>query len=303
MADLPRLKSPEIDTRPQSRDKCRWSHWYPRAKYDGHERMNLTVSVIAELLIDLAFALIPRRRPDAHRLEQVKLIAHRGNCGQSSTPENTRAAFDEALTCGAWGIEFDVRWTADDVAIICHDAIIPLSGNRVLNVEQTRAADLGHLAPHIPTLASILSAYRGRTHFMIEVKLRAGGLLPVHIDSLQSHLQEFSPGADYHLLGLDRDILDAFDFIPKSARIAVGGWNSAQMSEITLTHGYGATAGHYLLFSDARVARHHTHGQKVGTGFIRSRQSLFREVNRGVDWIFTNHTAHLAKILRSEYSN
>jgi hypothetical protein len=36
----------------------------------------------------------------------------------------------------------------------------------------------------------------------------------------------------------------------------------------------------------------------VGTGFADSRRCLYREVNRGVDWIFSNRAADMQAVCR-----
>jgi glycerophosphoryl diester phosphodiesterase len=36
----------------------------------------------------------------------------------------------------------------------------------------------------------------------------------------------------------------------------------------------------------------------VGTGYVRTPNCLFRELNRGVDWIFSNHAAEVQALLR-----
>jgi glycerophosphoryl diester phosphodiesterase len=47
------------------------------------------------------------------------IIAHRG--ASAFAPENTFAAFSEAIECGADGIEFDVRLARDGVPVVFHD--------------------------------------------------------------------------------------------------------------------------------------------------------------------------------------
>ena len=47
------------------------------------------------------------------------IIAHRG--ASAAAPENTMAAFREAIAVGADGIEFDVRLSRDGVAVVIHD--------------------------------------------------------------------------------------------------------------------------------------------------------------------------------------
>ena len=54
------------------------------------------------------------------------IIGHRG--ASAVAPENTVAAFREALAVGADGIEFDVRLTRDGVPVVIHDSTLRRTG-------------------------------------------------------------------------------------------------------------------------------------------------------------------------------
>ena len=54
------------------------------------------------------------------------IIGHRG--ASAVAPENTTAAFREALAVGADGIEFDVRLTRDSVPVVIHDSTLRRTG-------------------------------------------------------------------------------------------------------------------------------------------------------------------------------
>src|SRR4051812_16710031 len=69
---------------------------------------------------DTVMGLWPRPKPDAEKLKAVKVVAHRGYCGQGMK-ENTLPAFRAAMGLGAWGIEFDLRWTSDGTPVVHHD--------------------------------------------------------------------------------------------------------------------------------------------------------------------------------------
>ena len=45
------------------------------------------------------------------------------------------------------------------------------------------------------------------------------------------------------------------------------------------------------------IDRHRAAGQEVGTGMIASKRCLFREINRGVKWIFSNSAVELQAVL------
>ena len=48
------------------------------------------------------------------------------------------------------------------------------------------------------------------------------------------------------------------------------------------------------------VKQHLDCGQNIGVGYPRSKNNLFREINRGVEWIFCNDAVGLSNILRAE---
>src|SRR5205085_1804677 len=50
------------------------------------------------------------------------VVAHRGD--PSASPENTLAAFEDALAAGADAVEFDVRLSADGFPVVIHDAFV-----------------------------------------------------------------------------------------------------------------------------------------------------------------------------------
>ena len=71
---------------------------------------------------------------------QPLILGHRG--ASSVAPENTLAAFSRAITDGADGIEFDVRLSLDQVAVVIHDSNLKRTGMVDKLVGQSTAADL-----------------------------------------------------------------------------------------------------------------------------------------------------------------
>jgi len=74
------------------------------------------------------------------------IIGHRG--ASATAPENTMAAFRQALDAGADGIEFDVRLTRDRVPVVIHDDNLKRTGSRServaeLSFEEIRKIDVG----------------------------------------------------------------------------------------------------------------------------------------------------------------
>ena len=67
----------------------------------------------------------------------------------------------------------------------------------------------------------------------------------------------------------------------------------------TLNMGYGAISGQFMLLNDKRLKLSKKNKLITGTGFIETRGALYHEINRGIDWIFTNHPLRLKKYLES----
>ncbi len=70
----------------------------------------------------------------------AKIIAHRGLSGLKI--ENTKDAFMSAAERSYWGIEADLRRTADGQFIICHDQTLTRISKSNLNVEESQLQDL-----------------------------------------------------------------------------------------------------------------------------------------------------------------
>jgi|GEM_PF-216278 len=73
-------------------------------------------------------------------MKKPLIIAHRGV--SALAPENTLAAFRQAVECGAEGLEFDVQLSKDDVPVIIHDFDLKRLGRRDGFVKDFTAEEL-----------------------------------------------------------------------------------------------------------------------------------------------------------------
>ena len=110
------------------------------------------------------------------------LLGHRGARFRADIPENTFASFDLCLQQGCDGFEFDVRRTADEVPVVCHDGAF-----RDLELAQTQERDLAawQAQGFLPTLEQVLRRYAPRCFLDIEIK--DPGLEPQVLDILRRH--------------------------------------------------------------------------------------------------------------------
>jgi hypothetical protein len=106
-------------------------------------------------------------------------------------------------------------------------------------------------------------------------------------------LDRLDPVADFHLMGLHPDMFGCFAFLPAAAFLPIARIRIDRLSRMAAERGWGGIAGHYLPITRGWLNRHHGLGQGIGTGFVDSPRCLFREVGRGVDWIFSNRAAQM----------
>ena len=155
--------------------------------------------LLAAWLLAACSATAPTPKPD------FDLQAHRG--GRALAPENTLAAFDNAMEMGVTTLELDIGLTADGVVVISHDTVLNPEHTRdangafltakgpairALTLAQLQAYDVGRIDPasnygkqfalqvprdgeRIPTLAALFERVRARgaaqLRFNIETKL------------------------------------------------------------------------------------------------------------------------------------
>lgn len=235
-----------------------------------------------------------RRRHPA--LPQARLIAHRGAWKERGCLENTFAAFDRARESGVWGIEFDVRFTKDDVAVVHHDETLLRTFGRPLAISQITLSTLQHEAPAVPTLEDVIGEYSKSMHLMIEIKGGRDDFNGTRLKRIAELTAGIKPEENYHLMSLEPEMLEILANhvgFSRQALVSIGTTNVQQMSDLTLDKGYKGFACHWATMTPTLMHRHHSVRQVCGAGFTASRASLHREWARGIDWIFTDH-AHLA---------
>lgn len=88
-----------------------------------------------------------------------QIIAHRG--GPASQPENTMAAFRQAIKDGVAWLEFDVQMTKDGFLVVIHDETVDRTTNGTGLVGDFSLADLQSLdagdGERVPTFAEVIA--------------------------------------------------------------------------------------------------------------------------------------------------
>ena len=124
------------------------------------------------LLAIVLFLIAPRRKRDISPFDRT-LYAHRGLHNNHDCPENSLAAFKAAKEAG-YGVEFDVRFTADKQVVVFHDdTLLRMCGDsrRVdeCTYEQLQQLSLSGTDQKIPLLSDVLEMLDNTT-ILCEIK-------------------------------------------------------------------------------------------------------------------------------------
>jgi glycerophosphoryl diester phosphodiesterase len=248
-------------------------------------------------VLDLFYARWPQVVPPGDRLQHCKIISHRGDYDNRRIFENTFDAFDRVKAQGVWGIEFDLRWTKDLHPVIIHDADLRRVFGALLEVRQATMAELKAQCPRVPTLAEMIQRYGKKIHLMIEIKAEHYPDAVAQNRILKERLSPLEPAKDYHLLTMKPEMFDLIMCVPRTAMLPVAHLNFLQISKLAIRQNYSGFAGHYVLLTRSLLKKHRKFGQKLATGYVNSENCLFRELNRGVEWIFSDNAVALQKVV------
>ncbi len=114
-----------------------------------------------------------------HLEDHVMIMAHRG--ASHAAPENTMAAFRQAIEEGADWIELDVQETADGEVVVLHDSDFMKLAGLNLKIWNATADDLKNIDvgswfadefqyERVPTLGEVLDVCKGKIGVNIELK-------------------------------------------------------------------------------------------------------------------------------------
>jgi glycerophosphoryl diester phosphodiesterase len=157
-------------------------------------------------------------------LSPPEIIAHRG--ASIDAPENTFAAFEEAIYQGADALELDVRFTADGVPIVMHDRTLGRTTDAAFNIEvneltlaQIQNLDAGGWYSEdfngepVPTLEAVLMRYGSDIDLFIELKdyddateVYIVELIEIHADLDRIKLMSFNELQLIRLKALNEEI-------------------------------------------------------------------------------------------------
>ncbi len=254
-----------------------------------------SVLALADAAVESWFRHMPRSALSAQERNSCQIVAHRG-CWDHSIPiyENTLDAFQAALNCGVWGVEFDVQWTSDNIPVVIHDPHTARIPDCVgVEIGKCSFSELRKHCRSVPTLQELIERFGKRLHLMIELKSET--ISKVGLQNLTAQLAVLEPLEHYHLMALNVETLNFAAEFPIESRLLIATTDTAKKFEQTLKHDVGGLTGHYLLLNRRMRRQLAQRNIKWGTGFVNSVNLLAREIRSGTEWFFSNSADLLAK--------
>ena len=245
-----------------------------------------------------AFAVQTARLDD-----KVLVVAHRGS--SKAAPENSMAAFLQAIADGADFVELDVQETADGEVVVFHDSdFMKLAGVGTKIWDATMAdlavIDIGsRFSPafkgeRVPTLAAVLDACKGKIGVVIELKYYGHDR---HLEERVAGLVDArGMGSQVAVMSLELDQVKKM----KSLRPA---WMVGLLLSVSAGN-LSASGADFLAvnaaFADRRFVRSaHSRGTKVFVWTVNDASTMSAMMGRGVDGLITDKPA-LARAVLAE---
>jgi glycerophosphoryl diester phosphodiesterase len=210
------------------------------------------------------------------------LLGHRGARALKSILENTPASFDQALADGCDGFEFDVRLTADEEAVVCHDP-------KVLGFEISRTP--AKLVPQLPRLRDVLQRYRDS---FLDIELKVKGMERIMLDLFLRH----KPRHGFVVSSFIPGVLKAVRAEDKTIRLGLICESKTQLKFWTdLSIEY--VIAHHELVETELVRKVKGAGKKVIVWTVNAPEEMKRFAEAGVDGIISDDTSLLCQTLLS----
>jgi glycerophosphoryl diester phosphodiesterase len=237
----------------------------------------------------------------------IQRVAHRG--GAHLAPENTFAAFVNALSLPVDAIELDVHLSRDGHVVVFHDNLVHKRTNgtgNLLNLDLSYLRRLDAAARHpggwpepqqIPTLSEVLELAKGRSLVYIEIKTSKRGRTYEAYPNIAEKVIELVQQADM----IDKVLVISFDWlilpVIKTVEPAIETgmlvskkiWNPRDSDGMQLLFEKAEKYGcewinmDCKLFTPEMPENVHNNGLKLGLWTVNTEEDMLRFAAAGVD--------------------
>jgi len=245
--------------------------------------------------------------------QRLLVVAHRGS--SASAPENTMAAFRQAVAAGADMIEFDVRMTRDFELVVHHDRSLGRTSNgsgRIwdLTLDDLRDIDAGSwhsrkfAGERIPTLRQVVDEIPVSVGLDIEVKTDGDRRREVALpESVLLLVREARREGSVIVSSFDHKFLRRLHHLDPSLRLGAllvpvrDGFRSPSQ----IAKRAGATM--FICSRTQLRGRHMRDAREAGLAVavygVNTTADLARASRAGVDAVITDNPARIIRAIRS----
>ena len=190
--------------------------------------------------------------------------------------ENTIAAFEYALASGCDGFEFDVRFTRDRRAVLCHDPQI--HGREIATSDYS---DIQHTDRELACLEDVLGHFGNKAY--LDIELKVGGDEEALAAALQASpvsrgyvVSSFLPDVLLRIHEIDADV--PLGYICDHRR------DAERWTELPIA----AFIPHHKLVSRRLIEHVHSRSLKLLTWTVNQQRELLRLASWGVDGLISD---------------
>ena len=238
----------------------------------------------------------------SQELRDVEIFAHRGAAGKA--PENTMAAFKQAITDKTDWIELDVQEAKDGTVIVMHDSDVMKLANVSSKIwesttEELKKLDVGSwfdpkfAGEKIPTLKEVLQEVKGKVKVLIELKYYG------HDDALGQKVVDI-----VEEMGMSKEV--AVMSLKPEQVTKIKALRPEWESGILLSQALGDIskmdvdflAVNLGMMNPSFIKKTHEVGKKLYVWTADDPLTIFKMLTYGVDGIITNEPEMAKKVLK-----
>ena len=236
------------------------------------------------------------------RTAQPQLIAHRG--GRATTPENTMAAFLNAIALEADWLEFDVQRTRDGVLVVFHDVTVERTTNgkgRVgdLTFEELRKLNAGN-GEVVPAFREVIALAK-QAGVGILPELKSPRLYPGIEAELLREIKEAGYLERTGIQSFDHEVLNAVYASDPQSRVypLYGLWKLSLSNPKVAFAQTQCPMAEMVLLNPWMIRQAHSQGRQVYAWFFVLEHPLVMRIllAMGVDGLMVDNPAALRRIL------
>lgn len=240
---------------------------------------------------------------------EMQFLAHRG--ASADAPENTLAAFREAIAQGADGVELDARLCGSGEVVVCHDARLDRVSDVGWEVARTgwwklQRADvgtrLGSGPERIPLLAEVLALLPPSMTVNVELKCESfadAALADRAVEVIRAAqaqgrviVSSFHPACLARLAAVAPELRRGYLIDPDRSWFLHGTLLAPALSSHSVHP-------HFSAVTPERVERWREGGLRVAAWTVDDAAEAQRLEALGVDYLITNRPAALRRAIRS----